>query len=127
MHIAGMLTKYILLENMIKPRHKGAADAITAYIDAHLTERLTVEKIAKNVFLSQSGIYKAIGTKYGCTVSEFISDRRIERSLALLSDSDRSIEDIALSVGFSSLAYYSRIFKKRMGVSPLQYRTGKRA
>lgn len=126
MHVAEMLTKHILLENMIKPRHKGAAEAITNYIDAHLTERLTVERIAKNVFLSQSGIYKAIGAKYGCTVSEYISRKRVERSLPLLAESERSIEDIALSVGFSSGAYYSRIFKKQMGASPLRYRSEKR-
>lgn len=126
MHVAEMLTKHILLENMIKPRHKRAADAITNYIDAHLTERLSVEKIAKNVFLSQSGIYKAIGAKYGCTVSEYISHKRVERSLPLLAESERSIEDIALSVGFSSVAYYSRVFKKQMGASPLRYRSEKR-
>ena len=122
MHIAVMLTKYILLENMIKPRHNGAADAITSYINAHLTEKLTVEKIAKNVFLSPSGIYKAINKHYGCTVSEYISRMRIELSLPLLRESEYSVEDIAARSGFSSPAYFSRIFKKCLGVSPLQYR-----
>ena len=44
--------------------------------------------VTKNVFLSQSGIYKAIGAKYGCTVSEYISHRRVERSLPLLEESE---------------------------------------
>lgn len=122
MHIAEMLTKYILLENMIKPRHNGAADAITSYINSHLTEKLTVEKIAKNVFLSPSGIYKAINKHYGCTVSEYIASKRIDLSLPLLRESEHSVEDIAIMVGFSSPAYFSRIFKKHLGVSPLQYR-----
>ena len=126
MHIAAMLTKYILLENMIKPRYNGAADAVTAYVDSHLSERLTAAVISKNVYLSQSGIYKAIRVRYGCTLSEYISGKRIERSLSHLSDSDRSIEDIALLFGFSSGAYYSRLFKKQMGVSPIQYRISSR-
>lgn len=122
MHIAVMLTKYILLENMIKPKTNSAAEAVAAFIEAHLTEKLTVARIARHVHLSPSGIYKCIHAVYGCTVSTYITLRRIERALPLLEESEQSIEEIAGLLGFSSTAYFSRCFKKEKGVSPLQYR-----
>ena len=122
LHVAVMLTKYILLKNMIRPRHNSAAEVVTSYIDAHITERLTVEKIAKKVFLSPSGIYKAIHSCYGCTVSEYVNTRRLEKSLDMLNDGEESVEAISSAIGFSSAAYFSRCFKNKYGVSPLQYR-----
>lgn len=122
MHIAVMLTKYILLENMIKPKTNGAAEAVTAFIEARLAERLTVSRIARHVHLSPSGIYKAVHSCYGCTVSSYITARRIERSLSLLREGDLSIAEVAAAVGFSEASYFSRCFKKAKGLSPLQYR-----
>ncbi len=122
MHIAVMLTKYILLENMIKPKTNSAAEAVAAFIEAHLTEKLTVARIARHVHLSPSGIYKCIHAAYGCTVSSYITARRVERSLSLLSAGEQSVEEIAGLLGFSSGAYFCRCFKKEKGVSPLQYR-----
>ena len=122
MHIAVMLTKYILLENMIRPRTNNAAEAVAAFVEAHLPEKLTARRIARHVHLSESGIYKAIHAAFGCTLGEFITARRLERSLPLLRESDLSIEEIAAAVGFSSAAYYSRCFKRQKGLSPLQYR-----
>ena len=122
MHTAIMLTKYILLENMIRPKTNSSAEAVAAFIDAHLMEKLTVQRIVRHVHLSQSGVYKCIRTCYGCTLGEYINRRRIERSLPLLENGEYSIEKIAMVVGFSSTAYYSRCFKKMKGCSPLHYR-----
>ena len=122
MHIAVMLTKYILLENMIKPKTNSAAEAVSAFIEAHLPESLTVSRIARHVHLSPSGIYKAMHACYGCTVGAYVTARRIERSLAMLETGTASIEEIAAAVGFTSEAYYCRCFKREKGVSPLQYR-----
>ena len=122
MHIAVMLTKYILLENMIKPKTNSAAEAVAAFIEAHLTESLSVARIARHVHLSPSGIYKCIHAAYGCTVSEYVARRRIEQSLPLLEAGELSVQEIAAAVGFSGGAYYSRCFKREKGCSPLQYR-----
>ena len=81
-----------------------------------------MRRIAKHVHLSPSGIYKSIHACYGCTVGDYITGRRILRAQALLAETNRSIEEIALSLGFSSAAYFSRLFKQQKGVSPLQYR-----
>ena len=121
-NIATMLTKYIMFENLVKSNPKQSAAVVADYIDAHLTEKLSVDLISKGTHISVSGIYKCMKNSYNCTLGEYICIRRIERSLSILDDSDISIEKIAETVGFSDAAYYSRCFKKIYGVSPLKYR-----
>ncbi len=121
-NIATMLTKYIMLENMVKSQPRQSATAIADYVEAHLTDRLTVDSVSRGTHISPSGIYKAVKSSFGCTLGEYIRTLRIERSLEFLADDSLSIEKVAESVGFSDPAYYSRSFKRIYGISPLKYR-----
>jgi AraC-like DNA-binding protein len=121
-NIATMLTKYIMLENMVKSRPKQSAAAIADYIEEHFSEKLSVESVSRGTHISPSGIYKRLNESFGCTLAEYIRIVRIERSIELLADERLSIEKVAEAVGFSDAAYYSRSFKKIYGISPLKYR-----
>ncbi|MBE6584502.1 MAG: helix-turn-helix domain-containing protein [Ruminococcaceae bacterium] len=121
-NIATMLTKYIMLENMVRSQQNQSAMAVADYVDDHLSDKLTVDSVARGVHLSPSGIYKCMRQSYNCTLGEYICARRIERAAKLLEDADISIEEVADAVGFSDAAYFSRCFKKIMGVSPREYR-----
>ena len=125
MNLASMLTKYIMLEKMIRPKISRSADAILDFIEKHLKEKLTVDVIAKGVHLSPSGVYKCVKQTFDCTVGSLVTKRRIARSLPLLEKGKLSIEEVADAVGFTDAAYFSRRFKKKMGVSPLKYRKSK--
>ena len=52
----------------------------------------------------------------------YINKIRIEKAAALFKNSDRSITEIAMEVGFDDSNYFSRIFKKQMGMSPREYK-----
>ena len=67
-------------------------------------------------------LYEAFHRRFHCTVSSYINSKRVERSTELLRKTDLSMEDISQRVGFSSASYYSKIFKKHTGTTPLQYR-----
>jgi AraC-like DNA-binding protein len=121
-NIATMLTRYIMFENMVKPGQTKSSTFIADYIDSHLTERITVNELARSVHMSKSGIYKCMRQSYGCTLGEFICSRRIEKALVLLEDFELSISEVADSVGFSDAAYFSRCFKRAKGISPIKYR-----
>ena len=121
-NIGSMLTKYVIFENMVKLQQKPSADSIATYVEEHLSEKLSAAHVSKATHISVSGIYKCMKNSFGCTLSEYITKRRAERSLRLLEDGELSIEKVAESVGFSDSAYYSRCFKKLYGVSPLKYR-----
>ncbi len=122
MNLASMLTKYIMLERLISSGANENAYIIRQYIDSHLTDELSAESIADAVHMSLSGVYKCIHRVFSCTAGELIATRRIERAIPLLEKDKLSIEEVAGAVGFSDAAYFSRRFKKKMGVSPLKYR-----
>ena len=121
-NIATMLTKYIMLENMVHSHRSKNLKIISSYINMHLKERLSADSISRATHISKSGIYKCIRSSYNCTLGEFIKKRRIEKSLPLIEGTELSIFDIAEEVGFTDVAYFSKSFKKQQGVSPLKYR-----
>lgn len=121
-NIATMLTKYIMLENMVHSHRSKNLKTISAYVNLHLKDRLSAESISRATHISKSGIYKCIRNSYGCTLGEFIRSRRIEKSLPLLEGTELSILDIAEEVGFTDIAYFSKSFKRVQGVSPTKYR-----
>ena len=121
-NIAAMFIKYLLLENLLKPSVDKRMDAVTAYINQNLDHSLSVQDISKNVNLSKSVLYRMFHTNFNCTVSDYINQQRIEKSLIYLAETDMSVDEISQKVGFTSVSYYSRIFKKLKGSSPLQYK-----
>jgi len=120
--IASMLIKYILLENMLKPNIDENIQKVTEFINDNLENELSVKLISKSVNMSKSVLYKKFHTYFNCTISEYINVKRVEKSIEYLTKTDLSMEDISQKVGFASSSYYSKIFKKTFGVSPLKYK-----
>lgn len=120
--IATMLVKYILLENMLKPDADDLAQNATRFIDENLENDLTVKTISKYLNVSKNVLYNKFHEHFGCTVNDYVTKKRIEKSLEFLLKTDFSMEEIAQRTGFASASYYSKSFKKQMGMSPLKYK-----
>jgi len=121
-NIATLMVKYILLERMLTPKITGNIEKAVAYIHDNLHRELSIQDISRNSNLSKTMLYEAFHRRFHCTVSSYINSKRVERSTELLRKTDLSMEDISQRVGFSSASYYSKIFKKYTGTTPLQYR-----
>lgn len=121
-NLAVMLTSYILLENMVTPSLNDSIENAKEFIDKNLQKELTILDISKGTNTSKSVLYKHFRIYYDCTVKEYINRKRVEKSEDLLTNTDLSIEEISQTVGFSSASYYSKIFKKYRGVSPIKIR-----
>lgn len=93
---------------------------IINYINAHYSEPLTLEVIAKNSFISVNQLCKIFKTNFGTTVAKYIVSKRISEAKRLLS-SGKSVSDTAIMCGFSDYANFIRVFKKIVGVSPGKY------
>ncbi len=120
--IAIMLVKYILLENMLKPYIDDSTQKAVDYISENLENDISIKEISKAVNMSKSVLYKKFHSGFNCTVSEYINKKRIEKSIEYLMSTDLSMEEISQKTGFSNSSYYSKIFKKIMGISPLKYK-----
>ena len=107
-------------------RREDLPTRVKAYIEAKLADpELSVEQIAHACGISVRGLHRHFAEDPAGSVSRYVWQRRLIRCAEALRDPSRahlSITDVCFSYGFSSSSHFSRLFKDRFGVSPIQYR-----
>src|SRR3954465_14050974 len=93
-------------------------------MDRAYAEPLDVCAIASVAHLSEAHFSRSFRAVFGETPHRYLQRRRVERSMFLLRETDRSITDICFDVGFMSLGTFSRTFHEINGESPSSYRDG---
>jgi AraC-like DNA-binding protein len=83
---------------------------------------LDVTKLASVACVSQAHFIRSFKTTFGETPHRYLQRRRVERAMYLLRTTDRSVTDICMDVGFSSLGTFSRTFRDILGETPTQFR-----
>lgn len=121
-HLASILIGHILTENMLGPEADEPLQKAVAYIHANLNQTLPIRQIAKEIHVSKNLLYHRFHQRFGCTIGEYINKKRVEQSLDLLANTSMTMEEISQYVGFSSASYFTRNFKKQMGITPLKYK-----
>ena len=96
--------------------------AMLDYLHSHYREKITLEDVAKHINISRSECCRFFRKHMKISLFDYLLNYRVEQSLSLLRDKDLSITQIAEQTGFGGSAYFAKIFKKEMGVSPSQYR-----
>ena len=102
------------------PLHRHVEEARSA-IHQRFDEPLDMEELARLSGASPSRFYQAFREHTGFSPHKLLTAVRLNASLARLSNSPASIMDVAHSVGYADELYFSRLFKKHMGVSPSEY------
>src|SRR5450432_2850109 len=92
------------------------------YIESNLEGGLTLDELASIACLSRFHFARAFKLAMGLPPHRYVSAKRMERAKALLAKGDRPIADIALALGFSSQANFSRAFQLMAGQAPGQFR-----
>lgn len=97
-------------------------DEVKRYIRDNCETVGSLEEIADHFYLNKFYLSRLFKQKTGYTITEFTNIQKIRRSQKLLEDTEDSIADIAFQVGYESVTYFNRVFKKYIETSPLQYR-----
>lgn len=95
---------------------------IKTYLQEHLEEKITLEKLAERNFISISTLKRVFRLKTGSSVISYLTDLRIERAKQLISEQKHTFSAIAEKTGFGSVHYFSTAFKKHTGITPNEYR-----
>ena len=98
---------------------------IKDYLHTHYTKKVTVQMVADQVKLNSVYCGALFSKETGETILNYTNNLRIIKAKELLLYTNDPISQIASDVGIEDLYYFSRIFKKNVGVSPQQYRTGR--
>jgi len=93
-------------------------------MDRAYAEPLDVAAIAAVAHISEAHFSRCFRTAFGETPHRYLQRRRVERSMFLLRETERSITDICFDVGFMSLGTFSRTFREIIGETPTAYRDG---
>jgi len=91
------------------------------YIKEHLTESLTLERVAGAMSLSPVYFHNTFKFAVGKTLREYVEEQRLRKAIGLLQTTDDSLAKIAYECGFSSQSYFSCVFKRKMKMTPRSY------
>lgn len=89
-------------------------------LDQQLDRPLTIKELARKVAMNECYLKKGFKALTGKTIHEFQHERRIARAKDLLQQSNRSVSDVAMELGFSSISHFSTAFKKATGLKPCE-------
>ena len=95
---------------------------VANYIQHHMSEPITAEKLAEDLFLNRSYLSRKFKEETGETLTDFILKEKTEEAKRLLRYSDKSLTAIGSYLGFSSASHFSRVFKTYVGSTPSEYR-----
>lgn len=94
------------------------------YIDERLNDKITLQGVADELLLSPSHFSKLFAKEMQISFNKYVTQRRIEYACRLLKETQDYVYQIAELAGFSSLVYFTKVFKNVVGVTPNDYRNG---
>lgn len=92
------------------------------YINTHLDMDLTRKELAAQIYLSESYVSHLFSRETGESLADYITNRKIELAQELLSTTSYPVSIAAVKAGYSNFSYFSKLFKKKTGLSPNEYR-----
>ena len=91
-------------------------------MDRDYAQPLDIEALAKIAIVSEAHFIRVFKATFGETPHRYLQRRRVERAMFLLRETDRSVTEISLDVGFNSLGTFTRTFTEIVGDPPTTYR-----
>lgn len=101
---------------------KSIAKSIKEYVDQHYTEEISRADLSDLFFIDAAYAVKLFKKEFGVSFKNYVIDKRIEVAKNLLITTDLPINTISDSVGYSNYSYFTRIFKKITGSTPVNFR-----
>lgn len=92
------------------------------YLEEHYAERITLEKLSDQFFISKFHLSREYRKTFGATLLSDLTAKRISHAKSMLRFSDDTVETIAQTCGFQDAGYFIKVFRKSENMTPLEYR-----
>jgi AraC-like DNA-binding protein len=102
--------------------HSSNIKKIILYIRKNLTNKISLDDIAGDLFITKEHLSRLFKKEMGLTISEYIINAKIEEAKTLLKETDYNVLDIAVLLNFANSSHFSNSFKKITGMAPSDYR-----
>ena len=120
--ILDTILTYIFSKQLITFTKTRFISRINSYIDSHLSSIIHVNDLYKHLNISRTSLYELSRSYLGCGISDYITNRKIYHARKMLKDTNIKISDLVEKIGFSDYNYFSKVFRKKTGLSPREYR-----
>ena len=94
------------------------------YIDTHYNKDISLDDVSREVEISPYYFSKLFKEETGENFIEYVTNIRLERARELLAKTEYSMKEICGEIGYADPNYFSRIFKKNVGLTPTEYKEG---
>lgn len=98
-------------------------EKISVYINENIAGEITIDSLAKIAGYNRSYFSVVFKQHFKCSPKIFVLNQKLKKSMVMLMDTNLSITEISKKLNWSSNAYFSRIFKNKVGMSPSEYRS----
>ncbi len=120
-------TKFENSKNGEPPQQANIGEQLLQYTDAHcLSYDFQIKSMAEHFNISPQYMRKLFKNHTGMSVSDYVSNKRLEKSMYLLAQTDRNLQEVVMEIGNSDISGFVRFFKQRTGMTPGQYRKANR-
>ena len=106
--------------SVLKAEKPDLLNEVLAYIELHLSEKITLEETAKHFYVSVSTITQLFRQKMGTSFYRCVTQQRLISAKTLINEG-KSLEDVSRAVGFTDYSTFYRAFKKEYGITPRQF------
>lgn len=104
----------------------GELTASLEYIHSHFNSPISVERLASLEHLSAGRFRTLFRSRTGCSPCEYLTSLRVSRACELISQTDMALREVAEACGYPDQLYFSRVFRRRLGIPPTTYKNGLR-
>ena len=112
----------LLFQNSGQKTSIDVADSARKIIDYNFDKDISVQNIAKSLFVDAAYLTRRFAEKYLISPKEYMLKKRMSYAKKLLTETNATVKEISNSVGYADPLYFSRLFKEKEGVSPSDYR-----
>lgn len=92
------------------------------WIEEHLDEEIRVDSLARALHLTPNYLSSLFQREVGCSLSDYVTARRISTAKRLLIETDLQVKEITEQLGLKNVSYFCQIFKKQTGITPFQFK-----
>lgn len=110
-----------------RPARQGRTTPAVAHVAAHFAGKIALEQAAALCRLGLSQFCRLFKLEQGVSFAQYLLRFRLERACERLAHSDVLVKEVAYAVGFNDLSYFSRTFRRQLGVCPREYQAGARS
>ncbi len=121
-NILEIIAEYMTQTNRLTLKDRDIALGVHEFINKNYPKKITVEILCEMFGCSRTTLMNSFKARYNTTLGEYLNELRLKNAKKMLDNSTKSIKAIASECGFSDQNYFSKVFRKKYGKTPSEYR-----